>query len=404
MNIAAIRPPSLRTVEEGERSATWLELFYDLVFVAAVAVLAGRLLRDSSWIGWLSYAAYFALVWWLWASHTFYADRYDTDDLIYRLVAATQMVAIAFIAASLSSDELAASTVAFAAAYAAARILLLVLYARAYRHVAESKELVRGYLIGFSIAAAVWVVSIFVPEPGRYWLWALAFAIDLATPFLMRRVQARVPLDVSHLPERFGLFTILVLGETIVAVTFGLGHVEWQWSTSITGAFGMLLAAGIWWLHFDNLDGFVVRRRGQKTDWRPTIWIYSHLPLAIGLAMTGVGVEHAIIAADHSHEYHLDERWVLVGGMALAFAAMTFISIASLRPESEIVGRRVVINRAVGTVVILLVGVMAFMGPVVTVGALLIICGIAILVDYLARSVNLEAAPSDEPVSSELEE
>ncbi len=391
MNIAAIRPPRLQTVEEGERSATWLELFYDLVFVAVVAVLAGRLLHDSSWLGWLSYAAYFALVWWLWASHTFYADRYDTDDLIYRLVAAMQMVAIAFLAASLSSDEVAASTVAFAAAYAAARIVLLVLYARAYRHVAESRQLVRGYLIGFSIAAAIWVVSVFVPEPGRYWLWGIAFAVDLATPFVMRKVQATVPLDVSHLPERFGLFTILVLGETIVAVTIGLGHVEWQWSTSITAALGVLLATGIWWLHFDNLDGFVVRRRGQKTDWRPTVWIYSHLPLAIGLAMVGVGMEHAIIAADGHHDYHAADRWVLVGGMALAFAAMSVMSTASIRVDSEVVGRRVVINRSVATALILVAGFMTFMAPGVTVAVLLTVCAVAIAIDYLARSVKVEA-------------
>ena len=131
MKFAAISPPRLRTAEESERTATWLELFYDLVFVAAVAMMGIRLAHEVSWMGVASYLAYFALVWWLWASHTFYADRYDTDDLIYRLVAAMQMVAIAFIAASLSSDELAASTVAFAAAYAAARILLLALYARA---------------------------------------------------------------------------------------------------------------------------------------------------------------------------------------------------------------------------------------------------------------------------------
>lgn len=391
MNIAAIRPPRLRTVEEGERTATWLELFYDLVFVAVVAVLAGRLANDSSWLGWLSYAAYFTLVWWLWASHTFYADRYDTDDLIYRLVAAMQMVAIAFIAASLSSDQVAASTAAFAAAYAAGRIILLVLYARAYRHVAVSRQLVRGYLVGFSIAAAIWVVSVFVPEPGRFWLWGIAFAVDLATPFVMRRIQASVPLDVSHLPERFGLFTILVLGETIVAVTIGLGHVEWQWSTSITAALGVLLATGIWWLHFDNLDGFVVRRRGQKTDWRPTIWIYSHLPLAIGLAMVGVGVEHAIIAADGHHDYHATDRWVLVGGMALAFAAMATISAASIRVESEIAGRRVVINRTVATGVILIVGAMSFMAPGATLAVLLAVCAIAIVIDYLARSVDVSS-------------
>lgn len=389
MRLAAISPPRLRTVDEGERTATWLELFYDLVFVAVVAVLAGRLASDSSWTGWLSYAGYFALVWWLWASHTFYADRYDTDDVIYRLIAALQMIAVAFIAASLSSDAVAASSSAFAAAYAAARIALLVMYARAYRYVPQTRNLVRGYLIGFSVAAAIWILSIFVPDPARFVLWGVAFAVDLATPFVLRRTQAKVPLDVSHLPERFGLFTILVLAETVVAVTIGLGHVPWQWSTSFAGAFGMLLATGIWWLHFDNLDGFVVRRRGKKTDWRPTVWIYSHLPLAVGLAMVGVGVEHAIVAANSDHGYPTPERWVLVGGMALAFAAMAAISVASIRVDTEFVGKRVVFNRLAGTIVILVLGAMWFLGPVTTLLLLVVVCAIAIVVDNLAGTVNL---------------
>ncbi len=234
MRLAAVKPPRLQTETEGERNATWLELFYDLVFVATVAMLGIRLAADTSVTGWFSYAAYFLLVWWLWASHTFYADRYDTDDLVYRFLAGTQMVAIAILAASVSTGP-AASTAVFAAAYAAARILLLLLYARAFKFVPATRQLVRGYLIGFGIGATIWVVSIFVPEPGRFWLWGIALTVDLATPFVMRKAQAASPLDVSHLPERFGLFTILVLGESIVAVTVGLGHVEWQWSTTIAG-------------------------------------------------------------------------------------------------------------------------------------------------------------------------
>ena len=88
---ARITPPRLQTVEEGRhRTATWLELFYDLAFVVVVAVLGSRLQADVSWPGLTSFIGYFALLWWLWASHTFYADRYDTDDLVYRLLATAQ--------------------------------------------------------------------------------------------------------------------------------------------------------------------------------------------------------------------------------------------------------------------------------------------------------------------------
>ena len=121
----------------GHRTATWLELFYDLVFVVAVAILAARLLSDVTWPGVMSYLGYFALLWWLWASHTYYADRYDTDDLVYRLLAAGQMVAVVVIAAALSPDE-ANSTQVFAIGYTVSRVLLLGMYWRAYRHVEET--------------------------------------------------------------------------------------------------------------------------------------------------------------------------------------------------------------------------------------------------------------------------
>lgn len=394
MRLAAIRPPRLRTVEEeGERTATWLELFYDLVFVAVVAALGTRLASDTSWSGWASYAAYFALVWWLWASHTFYADRFDTDDLVYRLLAAAQMVAIAIIAASVSTGA-SGSTVVFAAGYGAARIVLLLLYARVYRHVVEARILVGGYLIGFGAAAMLWVASVFIPKPARFWVWALAFVIDVATPYLMRKEQARVPLDVSHLPERFGLFTILVLGETIVAVTVGLGHVDWQTATTIAGIAGLLLASGIWWIHFDNVDGFVVRRRGSAKAWRPTVWIYTHLPLAVGLAMVGVGVEHAIVAADHDHGYLDAERWVLVAGVAIAFAAIGTIEHASIRRAGETLSSRLAWNRISAVPAALVIG-LTEAGPALTVVLLGLVCGAEVVGDIIVTSRFAEGTQDD---------
>ena len=151
--IARITPPRLQTLDQSRgRTATWLELFYDLAFVVVVAVLGQRLHEDVSWSGLASFIGYFALLWWLWASHTFYADRYDTDDLVYRVLATAQMMAVLVIAASLTSGP-AESTTAFAAGYATARLVLLAMYTRVYRHVAETRRLVGGYLIGFGIAA-----------------------------------------------------------------------------------------------------------------------------------------------------------------------------------------------------------------------------------------------------------
>ncbi|RLE12083.1 MAG: low temperature requirement protein A [Actinobacteria bacterium] len=386
MKLAAIRPPRLQTVDEGDRNATWLELFYDLAFVATVAMLGTRLVADTSLQGWLSYSAYFVLVWWLWASHTFYADRYDTDDLVYRLLAGGQMVALAILAASVSTGP-SGSTVAFAAAYAGARVLLLLLYARAYRFVPATRQLVRGYLTGFGIGAVLWIVSVFVPEPLRFWLWGIALAIDLATPFVVRKAQAAAPLDVSHLPERFGLFTILVLGETIVAVTVGLSHVEWQLNTTIAGVAGLAIATGIWWIHFDNVDGRVVRRKGGGKAWQPTVWIYSHLPLAIGIAMIGVGVEHAIVASDSHHDYGSPERWLLVGGLVVALAAMVGIEVASKRDIRDDLRTTLIISRLAVIALAILVGLVGGLEAPATVVVLAALCGALVLTDLVIATL-----------------
>lgn len=378
-------PPRLRTLEESERSATWLELFYDLAFVAAVAMMGTRLVHGVTWASLASYLAYFALVWWLWASHTFYADRYDTDDLIYRLLAGAQMVGVVLIAVSVSLGE-AGSIMVFAIGYTAVRLILLALYARAYKYVPATRELVRGYLIGFGSASALWLVSIVVPEPYRFWLWGIAFAVDLATPYVLRRAQAAAPLDVSHLPERFGLFTILVLGESIVAVTVGLSHVSWQLSTTLVGILGLGTATCLWWINFDHLDGSVVRRRGDRRNWRPTVWIYSHLPLAIALAMFGVSVEIGIVAADHGHDYHDAERWLLVGSVALGLSAMAAIQAASVRSDRERLRRSVIINRLVGIPIVLLVGVVPGIGAVWTMALVTAVCSGEIVADLVAAN------------------
>lgn len=362
MNIARISPPRLRTKEEeGHRTATWLELFYDLAFVVAVAVLSARLLGDITWAGMASYFAYFSLLWWLWASHTFYADRYDTDDLVYRLLAAGQMVAIVVIAASLQGDS--RSTLVFAIGYALARALLVVMYWRAYKHVPETRELVRGYLGGFGLATLFWTAAVLVPETTRFTLWAVALAIDLATPWVMRREQARVPLDVSHLPERFGLFTILVLGESIAAVVTGLTHVSWGPKSTVAAATAVGIATGFWWLYFDNARGQVVRRvAGVRRTWRPTGWIYTHLPLAAGLAALAVAMERVIVEAGHGTMPGTD-RWLLMGTASVVLAAMALIQHTSTSQPEDVRSGGITLNRLLGIPFLLVLGLLSTPEP-----------------------------------------
>ncbi len=329
MRLAALRPPRLRTGEPaGERSATWLELFYDLVFVVAVANLGHRLLAHNTMSDVLAYVGLFVPLWWSWAGYTFYADRYDTDDLGQRLLAVCQIVAIALMAAAISGEE-SDSPAAFAASFVLARLVLLAMYFRAYRHVPPTRRLVAGYMRGFLLGGAFWLVSIWVPDPTRYALWAMGLAVDFATPYLLRHVQATVPLDLTHLPERFGLFTILVLGESIASVIAGLSASGWETAPTVGAILGVVAATSLWWIYFDNLHGAVVRRRpGVSRTWRPTVWIYSHLPLAISLVAAGIGMEFLV-----SQEVFVSSRWIVAGGVAGALLAMGVISLATDRGD-----------------------------------------------------------------------
>jgi low temperature requirement protein LtrA len=328
MSRTFLRPPALRTrASEHERSASWLELFYDLVFVVAVANLGKRLLDDVDLAGTLSFVGLFIPLWWAWASFTFYVDRYDTDDLGQRVLAVFQMIAVALMAASISGDT--DSTAAFAASYVLARVVLILMYVRARRHVVETRELVTGYIQGFSIGAGIWLLSVAVPGPWRFFLWAIALAVEFGTPFYFRKIQAKVPLDASHLPERFGLFTILVLGESIAAAVAGLSHKGWKLAPTVAAIVGVVIASSLWWLYFDNLDGTVVRRKPEQAKaWKPTAWIYAHLPLANSLVAAGIGVEFIIEHA--SDELPATDRWLVFGGTAVALMAMGLMHVATV--------------------------------------------------------------------------
>jgi low temperature requirement protein LtrA len=368
-------------MEQEERRATWLELFYDLAFVVAVAVLADRLLEDLSGIA--GYLGYFGLLWWLWVSHTYYADRYDTDDLVYRLLAAGQMVAIVVIASSLTGET--QSREAFAWGYAAARWFLVVMNWRAYRHVRETRELVRGYLIGFGLAAIVWTASALVPETVRVPVWVVALTIDLATPWVMRRQQAQVPLDVSHLPERFGLFTILVLGESIAAVVVGVTHGTWSVSHVLTAALGIAIATSMWWMYFDNTSGEVVRRAaGVRRTWRPTVWIYTHCALAAAVAGLGVALEVAVAEAG-TGVAGADGRWLLVGSVAMALGTMALIQYAALTPEGPQRTNAVALNRLAGIPLVLLLGLLSGSDPLWLTGGVFAVCVAEIVADWRIR-------------------
>ncbi|MFI5914306.1 low temperature requirement protein A [Dactylosporangium sp. NPDC051541] len=310
-----VRPPELRV--EGERSASRLELFFDLAYLLVVAELATALAEDLTWAGAAAFAGLFTVTWWSWVTTTLYANRFDTNDVIYRLAKLGTAAAVVGMAAS-ARDAVGGKAVTFALCYLGTRLLLLALYARAYRHVADARATIRIYLAGVGAGAALWAASIAVEGPARYALWAAGIVAEAVAPILATRFGGGVPLHVEHLPERFGLFVMLVLGESIMSLAAGIHETDWHAEALWPAAIAFLAIAATWWNYFD-LGGAAGKRRlesdgDEQESWVPDAYIYGHLPLTLGLAVFAVGVEEYIVHPGDG------APWALHGGMGLFLA------------------------------------------------------------------------------------
>ncbi len=341
--IPLVRPPTLRHDET--RGATRLELFFDLAYVLAVAALAANLVTDVDWGGVAEFAFLLVLVWLSWVQFTLYNNRFDTDDLVLRLGKFAAMAAVVGCAASMS-EATASLSIPFAVSYLAGRTVLLLLYARARRHVHEARATIEVYLAASSVVVVLWAVSLATPAPARFVLWGVGALADIVAPIIATHRSATAPLHLEHLPERFGLLVILVLGEMAAAVVAGLHDTNWDATSSLIAGSAFLVAVAAWWAYFDVSEAVsanALRRaeeaaerqeaeRGaagadgdavEKVDERHDLFVYGHLPVTGGLLAAGVGLEELIL---HPHDVLPSAgSWLVVGGLAVFLAGTALL-------------------------------------------------------------------------------
>ena len=319
-----LEPPRLRIgpeTEEEHRHATWLELFYDLVFVVAISQIAHYLHEDITWSRFFGFVFLFVPIWWSWVGTTFYANRFDTDDIGNRLLTGFHMLAIAGLAVNVH-DGLSESSAGFALAYAISRFILVFQYLRVLKYIPQARGLATHYAIGFAMAATLWLISVFIPTPLRFILWGLSLSVDFATPLTAKRHQANLLPHPEHLPERFGLFTIIVLGEAIMAVVNGVSEKHWDIGSAIAAVLGFLVAFGLWWIYFENVAGSALINAGKQRKLGIfQVWLFGHLPLVIGLTATGVGVQ-GVVLSDASLALPTPQRWLICGAVALCLLGL----------------------------------------------------------------------------------
>jgi low temperature requirement protein LtrA len=324
------RPPQLRLSASGEeeRHATWMELFYDLLFVAVVAQLSLQLSHDLSLFGILRFVLLFVPVWWAWIGQAFYATRFDTDDLGHRLFIIALMFAVAAMAVTVHQG-FSQGSAGFALSYAAVRFILVGEYLGADVFVPAARRIIRRYEIGFGIAATLWLVSAGVAPPYRFVLWGIGMLVDFGTPLTAGKLHAQLAPHAIHLPERFALFTLIVLGESITGVVSGLAQQHWSLASAGAAMLGLSLAFSLWWVYFDNIDPAPIRAaRTNGHIWVYQTWLYAHLPLVIGLAATAVGVEH-VVSSPQDLALPPEERWLICGGVALVLLSLGLIHLTT---------------------------------------------------------------------------
>jgi low temperature requirement protein LtrA len=323
-----IRPPALRTAESA--TASRLELFFDLAYVLVVLELANAFYADMTWHGALMFVALYVALWFSWAGFTLYANRFDTDDVVFRIAKLAATLAVAGCAAAATGATGPFST-AFAASFLFGRVVLLLLQLRAWRHVPEARPTVSVYLGATALSAVLWAVSLAFGGATRYWLWAAAVAVDAVGPVVATWRKDRAPLHKEHLPERFGLMVILVLGEAVGGAATGVHDGKWTAPSVAVGVVGFVIAAALWWNYFDITAHDSEERlqedddhegadragddRGTRADERHDLFVYGHLPLTLGVVMAGVGVEDLV--AHPADPLPSTGAWTLAGGLAL---------------------------------------------------------------------------------------
>src|ERR1700752_23371 len=246
-----------------ERRVTFLELFYDLVYVVIIAELSHALAGNMSLAGIGTFIFLFIIVWWAWFNGAMYHDLHGNNDIRTRVFTFLQMLTVAAMAVFVH-NALGEGSTGFAITYAAFHLILTWLWWRTGVHDPNHRPLSQPYSSTFLITSLLFIGSIIIPTPWRFVLWVLALLIDLSLLSLLwtHRNMAiqeeinRVVLISPSAVERFGSFTIIVLGEVIVGVVSGVAeHAHLSWLAGGSAFLGMMIAIGLWWVYFDFVSG-----------------------------------------------------------------------------------------------------------------------------------------------------
>jgi low temperature requirement protein LtrA len=305
-----------------ERRTGPVELLWDLVFVFAITQVTILLSHDLSWAGFGRSMLVLALVWWAWSAFVWAANAQEGDSPVLRASLIGGMVMI-FIAGLALPQAFGNEATLFAVTYAGVRFLHLALYADASRRGNASWAAIAGFAVTVAIGMGLLIGGSFLEDGARVAMWAAAAAIDYAGPAWLTRERLRglQEVAVAHFAERYSLFIIICLGESIVAIGLGASGEPLSAALVAAVAFGLLITVALWWTYFDRFAATAEERLRVHED--PVLaaadaYSYLHLVLVAGIIIFAVGVKLAVEGVDAPLSDAA--RLALCGGVALYLA------------------------------------------------------------------------------------
>jgi low temperature requirement protein LtrA len=283
--------------DEAHRVASPLELFFDLCFVVAIAQAGVQLVHAVTEAhageGILNYAMIFFAIWWAWMNFSWFASAYDNDDALYRVVTLVQIAGVLVLAAGVSRAFENHQFLAVWLGYAIMRFAMIAQWLRVARSTeAAERTMALRYAGGVLLCQIGWLGLLVLPESGRPWVFLVMAIAELCVPVFAEKDFA-TSWHPHHISERYGLFTIIVLGETIAAATVAVKSAvdehEALGELLPIAVGGLLIVFSAWWIYFVVPIHVHLRSNGQAF-----LWGYGHYLIFASAAAIGAGLEVAV--------------------------------------------------------------------------------------------------------------
>ena len=310
-----------RSPAESHRAATPLDLVFVVALARAAAALHHAAAENHLADGLLLFSMAFFGIWWAWMNFTWFASAYDTDDVPYRLLAFLQLVGALIFAAAVGERFTGPAYPVGVLGYVVMRIALIGQWLRVARQDPGHRATALRYAVGIAVVQTLWVGTIWAPEATRTTLFFVLVLAELLVPVIAEQARG-TPWHAEHIAERYGLFTIIVLGESVLSASLAIEAI-----TSSSGFAlallpvvigGLLLLFSMWWVYFDGAPVSLLRM--PRGAWA---WGYGHVLVFGAGAAVGAGIA---VAADHA-AHHAEIPGLLAGMMVAVPAAVFLLSL-----------------------------------------------------------------------------